>query len=90
MSGGIKIKVTRYISVRERRKDDVRIRLWTGTKWVYLCWWPYSPHMAEMCGFKPHKLTGEIEFLPPGVVPREKLLYEKKYLPGLRFDGIVR
>ena len=80
MGMGIRITVTAFKDVREARRDDVQVKIWTGTKWTCLCWLPYTPYFAEMCGSKPHAYKTSIEFLPPGTVPFDRLAFEKEML----------
>lgn len=89
MATGVRITVKMFREVREHRKDDVRVKVWTGTRWTYLCFWPYSPRMAELCDYKAHQDAVTLEFLPPGVVPRDRLVYLKKILPRLQRSGLV-
>ena len=89
MAKGIRITVTSFKEVREFRKDDVRIKIWTGTNWAYLCWWPYTPYMADLCGQTPHANPVTVEFLPPDVVPHDRLVYLRDVLPKFRNSGVI-
>jgi len=89
MAKGIRITVTAFKDVRAPQRNDVKIKMWTGTKWVYLCWLPYPPKMAEMYGSTPHPYDIEIEFLPAGVVPHDRLVYLREVLPLFRKSGLI-
>ena len=89
MGRGVRITVTTFKPVREFRKDDVRIKLWTGTRWAHLNWCPYTPYMADLCGVKAHSNPVVLDFPPPGTVPIDRLLYLKEVLPRLRRSGLI-
>lgn len=90
MAKGITIKITRTIETRERRKDEVRVRIWTGTRWVSPSATPHDPHIAKYFGSEPKVVTAKIKFLPPGVVPYDALLYRQTLLPKMRAMGVIR
>jgi hypothetical protein len=87
---GITIKVTRIIETRARRKDEVRVTIWTGTKWVSPSATPIDPCMAQYWGTEPVKWTAKIEFAPPGTVSEDTVLYRETLLPKMRAMGIIK
>lgn len=90
MARGITIKVSRIIETRERRKDEVRVSIWTGTAWVCPTATPRDPNMAKYFGSDPKVVTAKIKFLPPGVVPYDALLYRQILLPKMRKMGAIQ
>ncbi len=90
MGRGITITIKRMIDVRDRRKDDRSITIWTGTRWTEVGSVPWPPGLAADCGVVPEAVTTPIEFPPPGVVTDEALLYQKTLLPKMRAMGIIR
>ena len=88
MTRGITIKITRTIETRERRKDEVRVRIWTGTRWVSPSATPVDPHLFGSS--EPKVVTAKIKFLPPGVVPHDALLYRQTLLPKMRAMGVIQ
>jgi len=79
MAHGITIKITRPIETRERRKDDVGLRLWTGTCWRRLDCRPRSPKLAHIFGNETEIVKTKIEFLPPDVVAYTTLKYKQMH-----------
>lgn len=90
MAKGITIKITRTIETRERRKDEVRVRIWTGTRWVSPSATPLDPHLAKYFGSEPKVVTAKIKFLPPGVITHDALHYQQTLLPEMRALGVIQ
>ena len=90
MGKGITIKITRAIETRERRQDEVKIRIQAGEKRVSVDAVPYSPDLAYIYGTEPQIVRTKIEFPPPGTVCFSSLIYQKKYVPQLRAMGILK
>ena len=90
MAKGISITVTRRVERRHRRKDEIAVNIWTGTKWVSPSATPRSPALAWIYGTEPKVISTKIEFLPPGVVSHSTLEYQKVLLPRMRALGVIK
>ena len=90
MARGIVIKIVRPIETRKRRKDDVGLRIWTGTRWTRVDRVPYSPRLAYIYGSEPKIVRTKIEFLPPGVTPHAALVYKHVTAANMRSLGVIK
>lgn len=90
MARGITIKITRPVERRERRMDDVAVRIWTGTCWRNAVSPPRSHHLAYIYGDEPEIVRTKIEFLPPGVVAHTTLKYKQTLERQMRAQGVIK
>jgi hypothetical protein len=92
MAKGIAITITRVIDhVRDPLPDDPRFhRVWNGTEWVSLATSIWSPGLAEKAGVKPSVHSTRLEFLPPGIVPKDVLVYRRTLMKEMQKKGLIR
>lgn len=90
MAHAVTIRITRRIDVRNRRPDEVGLRIRTGFGWFRPDSLPFPPKLAADCGFVPQICETIIEFPPPGIVAYNRASAKELMLPRSRRLGKKR